>query len=300
MEGNILLIGGTGTLGRAFLNNLANNKNCEITVLSRDEQKHHNLSPQFKNVKFIVGDIRDVDSIESVFFNKEIVIHTAAMKHINICEKYPMESVKTNIIGSHNVAKLCVKYSVDHCIFSSTDKAVDPVSVYGYSKAIAESIFLELNSKVRTNFSVYRWGNILFSNGSFLYKFIEKIVNKEPVPITDLRMTRFFLKIEDAVNFVNFSYRDKSIFPKIIPDLRSAKIVDIAIALGDILDTEVSFEVVGLRCNEKLHENLVSQHINNNLEYVDSNTAPRLSREEIVSLIKNEVLEYAKKLSNNW
>ena len=145
MEGNILLIGGTGTLGKAFLYDLKKRDKCKITVLSRDEQKHHTLSSEFSDVEFVVGDIRDRDSIEHCFFNKDIVIHTAAMKHIDICEKNPIESVKTNIIGSDNVAKFCVKYGIKYCLLSSTDKAVDPISVYGYSKAIAESIFFQLN-----------------------------------------------------------------------------------------------------------------------------------------------------------
>ena len=132
-----------------------------------------------------------------------------------------------------------------------------------------------------------------------LYKFIDKIVNNEAVPITDLRMTRFFLKIEEAIRFVNFSYQYKSIYPKIIPNLRAAKITDMAIAIGDILNKEVEFKVIGLRCNEKLHETLVTQHENSGFDHVDSNSAPRLSREEIVSLIKDEVVQYAKKITDS-
>lgn len=301
MEGRILIVGGTGTLGSAFLHDLAKDPTkSEITILSRDEQKHHKLLGNgYKNVRFAIGDIRDIDSLNDHFYNQDIVIHTAAMKHINMCERFPMESVKTNIIGSWNVATLCERHRIKHCIFSSTDKAVDPISVYGYSKAIAESIFLDANQNSFTNFSVYRWGNILFSNGSALYKFVEDIRMNRTVKLTDLRMTRFFLKIEDAVKFVKFSYKQRSVAPKIIPTLKSAKMVDIVKSIGIILGKNIDIEIIGLRCNEKIHECLMSRHEYNLTEFIDS--SHRLMEiDEIIPLIKNEVIEYEKKFFNNW
>lgn len=277
---NILILGGTGTLGTALIKKLYG-KN-RITVLSRNEHKHQEMKREYPQVKFVLGDIRDYESIESHFQNQEVIFHVAAFKMLDHLELNPLECIKTNIIGSQNVAKAAMYWGVPFVMFSSTDKAVSPINTYGFCKATSEKLFLHYNkSQSKTLFSVYRWGNVCASQGSAIPFFVNCLKNGLEVPITNREMTRFWIRIEDAVDFIVSSFmkdevRDNVQIPK---GMKSAKVLDIVHALSKLLNIKgYKTKIVGLRPGEKIHELL-------DINY-SSKTAPKYSEEELFNLLK--------------
>lgn len=243
----IIIFGGTGTFGKEILKQLScSAKFKEIIVISRDELKQAQLMGKYPNVKFLLGDIRDKKRIDNIFEDnnineKSIVIHAAALKRVDKCESNIEECIKTNIFGSQNVAEICKKYRIKKAIAISTDKAVKPINAYGASKLLLEKIFLD------NNFSICRYGNVAGSRGSL----IEKIKNNEKLYITSLEMTRFWIRIQDAVKFVLESLvkmKGNEIF---IPNLKSA-------SLKDILNfyNIKKYEIIGIQKGEKLHESI--------------------------------------------
>ena len=263
MEGNVLILGGTGTLGRELIRQL-DGKCMSITVLSRDEHKQQLMKRQYPNVRFVLGDIRDLSSIEDHFREKDVVFHVAALKHIDHLEENPIESMKTNVLGTINVAKAAINAEVRYCVFSSTDKAVDPINTYGYCKALSEKILLQMNyDQSITRFSIFRWGNVLNSQGSVIPYFIDLLRKGDPIPITSKEMTRFWIRIEDAVEFMINTFRSGETKTKVMvhPEMRASKLTDVISVLGEMTDNHSqNFKMIGLRKGEKLHEALRSQH----------------------------------------
>jgi UDP-N-acetylglucosamine 4,6-dehydratase len=294
----ILICGGTGTLGKAFLNAIYNLNLFDITVLSRDEHKQQSMKRSFPNVKFVIGDIRDRSSIERHFIGKRYVFHFAALKHIDVCEENPIESVKTNVYGSINIAECCLDHGVERCVFSSTDKAVDPISVYGYSKAIVEHTYLNFNRLRATSFVVYRWPNVTASNGSFIGLAVSLIQKGAVVPITSRDMTRFWIKIETAIEFVLNTFREvKHPQEVMVPGfVKSAKIVDVIDCIAEILEQPYRTTVVGIRGVEKMAEALFSQHSEYHVASDFENT--RFTRDELISFLRPIVL--AEKARTTW
>jgi UDP-N-acetylglucosamine 4,6-dehydratase len=280
---NILIIGGTGTLGVSLIKHLIKKDNdLRITVLSRDEQKHYALKKTFSNVKFILGDIRDKSSISKHFRNIDAVFHVAALKHIDILEYNPIESVKTNILGTINVCESCLENNVKYMMFSTTDKAVDPCNVYGHCKAISEKIILNYNKEFRTAFTVFRWGNIINSNGSALPHFIDNIKKGVTIDLTHKDMSRFFLTIESAIEFVLRNYRYVNHEAYIHPDMKAAKILNIIKIIHEMLGKELDYRIVGLRPGEKIDECMYSKYSG---KFMDSKTCPQYTDEELKQLI---------------
>lgn len=295
----IIVFGGTGTLGRAFLKSITDSElaSYEIVVVSRDEHKQQELKRQYPWVTFRIGDIRDRASIEPffVYTNVKYVFHFAALKHIDVCEYNPMESIRTNVLGSNNIAELCIKYSVKRCVFSSTDKAVDPISVYGYSKAMVENMFLNYNQNqtMMTRFIVYRWPNVTASNGSFISFAIDKMIMGESIPLTDPGMSRFWIKIESALEFVlsTFQY-DQGSKVLIPPFVKSALVTEILDAISEILGIDYKTHVVGIRGIEKMSECLISKH---SVEHVDSAMErTRFSKAELIDFFSPIVVNILK------
>lgn len=282
---SILIIGGTGTLGVALLNRLHSIGlgNLSIKVLSRDEQKQYRLKKQFPNVDFVLGDIKDIHSLAPHFKGIDHVFHFAALKHIDILESFPEECIKTNIGGTLNSISCARASAVKDFVFSSTDKAVDPINVYGYCKAISEKLVLNANKYPSTNFTVFRWGNIINSNGSALPFFIDKIKKGEEVPLTHANMSRFFITIENAVDFMISKFEEKSKEPMVHPDMKAAKIIDVIKLIANMLDKPYSIKIVGLRPGEKISECLYSKHSG---KYVDSETCPQYTEQELIELIR--------------
>ncbi len=261
---NIIILGGTGTLGQALARDLIKDPENVLTILSRDELKQKEMKQAFgnpKNLHFMIGDIRDKDKMITALNSKDAVFHVAALKHIDVIEENPEESVKTNILGTMNVADAAVYNRVKFVAFSSTDKAVDPVNVYGMSKGISEKILLRRNEiQPHTLFNVYRWGNVASSRGSVIPTFARTIRDEGKAYITDMKMTRFWIRIEDAVDFMLSTYQDRSLYVR-IPPIKAASVTKVIQTVANIVGRpDVQLMNVGMRRGEKLHEALTSAH----------------------------------------
>lgn len=284
-----LVIGGTGSLGTELLRQLSDH---EVTSLSRDEQKQQAMKKIFPSVKFVLGDVRDKDSLSRHFIGKDVVFHVAALKHVDHIEENPIESVKTNILGSINVAEMAINHQVPNCIFSSTDKAVDAINVYGNCKAIAEKIFFDYNStQDTTKFAVYRWGNVAASNGSAIPYFIDCLRSGRPVPVTDTKMTRFWITIQEAVKFMLGSYTDKLTQSMVMipPLMKSAKVTDVIHCLADLLNVDCyDIKPIGIRRGEKMHECLSSMHSE---MHISSDNWVEYSKDELRQFLRPLVIK---------
>ena len=261
---NILITGGTGSFGNEFVYHLLKNYKCnKIIIFSRDELKQHDMKiklSRFKNLRFLIGDIRDLDRLKFAFRDVDYVVHAAALKQVPIAEYNPLEFIKTNIMGSSNIVTAALDNKVKKVIALSTDKAVNPMNLYGATKLCAEKIFIDANAitgKNSTKFSIVRYGNVLNSRGSVIPLILKvKSENKKEVPLTDERMTRFFISLSEAVKFVvrSFNLMDKGeIF---VPKMHSVFIKD----LIKSIHPTCKFKIIGIRPGEKIDELLISEN----------------------------------------
>jgi UDP-N-acetylglucosamine 4,6-dehydratase len=249
---NVLISGGTGSLGNALVELIAKTYTPnKVIIFSRCEYKQYLMAQKydFPWLRFFLGDVRDKDRIAEAVNGVDYVIHAAALKQIPATEYNPTEAVKTNITGSLNVIEACKQKDVKRAVLISTDKAVHPVNLYGATKLTAEKLFLAANSFNKTKFSFVRYGNVLNSRGSVIEKFLKlKEEGIHEFPITDERMTRFWITLEDAAQLVLNALKTKE--PKIIPRLPSMRMIDVARAI----DPDCTFKVIGIRPGEKIHE----------------------------------------------
>ena len=258
----VLITGGAGSLGSCLCAKLKK-FGANVVVYSRDEGKHASLKNQLNDINTVIGDIRDFDKLNETFsfYNPDFVIHAAALKRIDDMEFFPDECVKTNINGSQNVARAALHNNVEKCILISTDKACEPVNVYGSSKFIAERIFTNFdfhNKNSSTIFSSVRYGNVIASRGSFIPLFIDKIKNNETLSVTSEQMTRFLFTLDDASETVLLSL-DNSIGGEVfVPQINSYTLPFCISALEKILNKKCITEISGLRPGEKLHEDMLS------------------------------------------
>lgn len=276
---NLLITGGTGTLGRALLDKAIQSKKFStISIFSRDENKQHEMKKYYPDINFIIGDVRDSSSIDNV----TDVFHCAALKHVDLGERWPAEFQKTNVIGTINTLN---RTNPTNFCFFSTDKAVLPINAYGYTKALAEKMLLTYRGD--TNINIYRWGNIVGSRGSAIPNFVGCVLKGDQIPITDKRMTRFWLTINDAANYVFDTFEGiHEEQPLICPKIKSAPIMDIIDAIGYITGLPISVKEVGIRPGEKLHECLRSGH-----DFcVRSDNCAKYSMDELIELIRPTVL----------
>ena len=259
-KSNILITGGTGSFGHAFVPMTLKKYNPKrIVIFSRDEMKQWEMSKLFKNdsrVRFLIGDVRDRNRLYRALDGIDYVVHAAATKIVPTAEYDPFECVKTNVIGAMNVIEACINKKVKKIVCLSTDKASIPVSLYGATKLTSDRLFIAANSSYAgghdTNFSVVRYGNVMGSRGSVIPFFLS-CVNNGVLPITDLRMTRFMITLGTAVNLVWHAFDDMvggEIYVKKIP---SMKVVDIAKSISK----EAKLDVIGIRPGEKLHEQMI-------------------------------------------
>ena len=261
----IMILGGTGALGQTLTKRyLEGNK---IVIFSRDEHKQVNLSRKFPSVIFQIGDVKDKESLLQAVneYKPNIVINTAALKHVPICEDNPYESVKTNIIGHKNLID-CIavcNHQIETLMFISTDKACSPINVYGMCKAISERLYIDFaNKQSDIKVCLCRYGNVLESTGSVIPFFKELLENgATELPITHKDMTRFLLTLDDAVNLIEWSYYTYDSHGKIvIPMIKALKITDIAKSLGRSYGHEdIKLNYIGIRPGEKLHEAMISE-----------------------------------------
>ncbi len=254
----ILLTGGTGSFGKAFVRYILKKypKIKKVLIFSRDEQKQHAMASEFSPkeypIKYLLGDVRDKERMMQVTQGIDIVIHSAAMKHVPASEQNPMESVKTNILGSQNVIDASLANGIKQVVALSTDKAASPINVYGASKLLLEKLFIFADSEKMENdikFSVVRYGNIFGSKGSVVPFFLKK---KEDgfLPITDEKMTRFSITLQESIDLVIYALQNGWGGEVVVPIAPSYKISDVAKAVAP----EVEHRVIGIRKGEKLHE----------------------------------------------
>lgn len=261
-----LLIGGTGSLGKALIPAiLEQDHRAHIAVLSREEIKQVNIKKQYPGIECIIGDIKDIDSLRPHIQRFDAVFNLAALKHVDICELNPKECYKTNLIGAANVVDLCeLADNVRYCVLSSTDKAVLPINMYGSCKKSAEIYYRHMNDvgDGDTLYNVFRWGNVVGSRGSVVHAFAKTLKEEAKVYVTDERMSRFWIDIRDVAKFMlgNFK-RPPQGTDAHIPPLKSARVVDLAEAVADVLDIqEYEVKYTGIRPGEKIHECLYTSH----------------------------------------
>ena len=254
----ILITGGTGTFGQEFVQHLLSKKQFKkIIIFSRDEQKHYLMNLRFKNnplLRFFIGDIRDISRLEIATRDVDCIVHAAAMKHVPIAEYNPIECIKTNIYGMENLINVSLKNNISKVLCLSTDKAVNPINLYGATKLSADKLAIAANNLsggLKTSFSVVRYGNIIGSKGSIIPYFRELIgQGLKELPITDERMTRFWLTILDGVKFVNFALDNMQGGEIFFPKIPSLKIKDLISAIK----SDVKLKKIGIRPGEKIHE----------------------------------------------
>ena len=259
----ILIFGGAGALGKTLIKRYYDDNN--IVVFSRDEHKHYHLLKEYPNLKSIIGDIKDKDSINNALLKEKpnVVINAAALKHVPVCEDNPYESVKTNIIGHQNVIECVSLYDIETLIFVSTDKACKPINVYGMCKAISEQLYISFAKQQQvTKVVMVRYGNVLESTGSVIPYFKSLLENgSDFLPITHSDMTRFLLTLDEAVDLIDWSYHHKNSHGKIaVPKVKSMRVVNIAKSLIKYYGKtdKVSLKNIGIRSGEKLHEEMIS------------------------------------------
>ena len=262
LEGSsILITGGTGSFGKAFLKQVLETRNPErVVIFSRDELKQYDMRQIWGDdprVRFFIGDIRDRDRLRMAMHGVEYVVHAAALKQVDTAEYNPMEYVKTNILGSENVIQASLEAGVKKVVALSTDKASSPVNLYGATKLTADKLFISSNHYAMaggTRFSVVRYGNVMGSRGSVIPFFRSIAAEGKPLPITDLRMTRFWITLPQAVEFVMSSFNDMNGGELYVPRIPSMKVTDLAeaVAPGNEL-VEIC-----IRPGEKLHEEMIS------------------------------------------
>ena len=258
---SILITGGTGSLGKALVRFLLQETNARrIAVYSRDELKQHHMKSEFENdprIRWFLGDVRDIERLKRALHGVDFVIHAAALKQVETGEYNPMEFIKTNVLGSQNVIDASIEAGVKKVVALSTDKASSPINLYGATKLTADKLFVAANNysfAYGTTFAVVRYGNVMGSRGSVIPYFKQLAKAGKPLPITDLRMTRFWIGIDEAVKFVTDSICLMSGGELYVPKIPSMKIVDLAHAVSP------GHELVeiGMRPGEKLHEEMIS------------------------------------------
>jgi len=259
----LMITGGTGSFGNAVLKHFLNADIGEIRIFSRDEKKQEDMRIQYKNNKlnFIIGDIRDFDSISSAMRGVDFLFQAAALKQVPSCEFYPMQAIRTNIVGSENVLEAAARNNVKKVIVLSTDKAVYPINTMGMTKALMEKLAVSKarDSRVKANNGVIcatRYGNVMASRGSIIPLFINQIKDGKPMTITNPEMTRFMMSLDDSVNLVLFAFKNAEPGDLFVQKSPAATIGTLAIALKEIFNADNEIQIIGARHGEKMYESL--------------------------------------------
>lgn len=259
----LLITGGTGSFGNAVLNHFVNSDLKEIRIFSRDEKKQEDIRIVFKNKKinFFIGDIRDFESINNAMTGVDFVFHAAALKQVPSCEFFPIQAIKTNILGAENVLEAAARNKVKKVIVLSTDKAVYPINTMGMSKAIMEKLAISKSRdpRVQANGGVIcatRYGNVMCSRGSIIPLFIKQIKEGSPLTITNSNMTRFMMSLEDSVELVLFAFHNAKPGDIFVQKSPAATIETLAIALKELFNATNEIHIIGARHGEKMYESL--------------------------------------------
>ena len=259
----LLITGGTGSFGNAVLNHFVNSDLKEIRIFSRDEKKQEDMRIVFNNKKinFFIGDVRDFESINNAMNGVDYVFHAAALKQVPSCEFFPMQAIKTNILGAENVLEAAARNNVKKVIVLSTDKAVYPINTMGMSKAIMEKLAISKSRdpRVKANGGIIcatRYGNVMCSRGSIIPLFIKQIKEGKPLTITNSNMTRFMMSLEDSVELVLFAFHNAKPGDIFVQKSPSATIETLAIALKELFNADNEIQIIGARHGEKMYESL--------------------------------------------
>ncbi|MGN7396870.1 polysaccharide biosynthesis protein [Peribacillus frigoritolerans] len=266
----ILITGGTGSFGNAVMKRFLDTDIKEIRIFSRDEKKQDDMRKQYKSnkLKFYLGDVRDLASVKNAMHGVDYIFHAAALKQVPSCEFFPLEAVKTNILGTDNVLTAAIDYGVKKVICLSTDKAAYPINAMGISKAMMEKVFVAKAKTVdpeRTLICGTRYGNVMASRGSVIPLFIEQIKSGQPLTITDPNMTRYLMSLEEAVELVIFAFQNAAAGDIMVQKAPASYIGDLAQAIKELFNADNEIKVIGTRHGEKLYETLLTRE-----EYVVS------------------------------
>lgn len=265
MKHKILITGGTGSFGNAFLKGaIQNNFYSEIRIFSRDEKKQDDLRKKLnsENVKFYIGDVRDKESVSKVVKGVDYIFHAAALKQVPSCEFFPIEAVKTNILGTNNVLSAAEEFGVKRAVVLSTDKAAYPINAMGMTKALMEKTMMAAARNLDPEKSIFcgtRYGNVMASRGSVIPLFIEQIKNNKPLTITNPQMTRFMMTLDDAVDLVQFAFENGNNGDLFIQKSPAATIQTLAEALISLYNSRSKIQNIGIRHGEKIYETLVTK-----------------------------------------
>jgi UDP-glucose 4-epimerase len=260
----ILITGGTGSFGNAVLKKFLKSNIKEIRVFSRDEKKQEDMRINYNNnkLKFYIGDVRDYKSINQAMRGVDYVFHAGALKQVPSCEFYPMEAVQTNIIGAENVLEAAFNNNVSKVVMLSTDKAVYPINVMGLSKAMMEKLMVaksRLLDGSQQAFCATRYGNVMASRGSVIPLFISQILENKPITITDPKMTRFLMSLDDSIDLVEFAFTNANPGDIFVQKAPATTVENIALALQKIFNAQNEIKIIGTRHAEKLYETLLTR-----------------------------------------
>ncbi len=259
----LLITGGTGSFGHAVLNRFLQTEVAEIRIFSRDEKKQDDMRREYNNekLKFYLGDVRDINSVKNAIYEVDYIFHAAALKQVPSCEFFPMEAVKTNVIGADNVLTAAIEAGVKKVICLSTDKAAYPINAMGTSKAMMEKVLIAKSRTVspeKTLICGTRYGNVMYSRGSVIPLFVEQIKAGKPLTVTDPGMTRFIMSLEEAVELVAFAFKYAESGDIMVQKAPASTIGDLVQALKELFKVENEVKTIGIRHGEKMYETLLT------------------------------------------
>lgn len=260
----LLITGGTGSFGNAVLDRFLATDIGEIRIFSRDEKKQDDMRRQYQNdkIKYYIGDVRDIASVSNAMHNVDYLFHAAALKQVPSCEFFPLEAVKTNVLGTENVLTAAIEYGVKKCICLSTDKAAYPINAMGISKALMEKIIVAKSRAVapeKTTICVTRYGNVMASRGSVIPLFVQQIKSGQSMTVTDPNMTRYLMSLDEAVELVVYAFQYAATGDIIVQKSPACTIGDLAEAVRQLFDPKHEIKIIGTRHGEKISETLLTK-----------------------------------------
>ncbi|WP_397538306.1 polysaccharide biosynthesis protein [Rummeliibacillus pycnus] len=263
-EKTLLITGGTGSFGNAVMKRFLNTDIKEIRIFSRDEKKQGDIRKLYNNDKlqFYLGDVRDIASVKNAMHGVDYIFHAAALKQVPSCEFFPLEAVKTNVLGTDNVLTAAIEYEVEKIICLSTDKAAYPINAMGISKAMMEKVFVAKSKTAnpeKTLICGTRYGNVMASRGSVIPLFIDQIKSGQPMTVTDPDMTRFLMNLEEAVELVVFAFKHADAGDIMVQKSPASTIGDLALAIKELFNAENEIKIIGTRHGEKQYETLLTK-----------------------------------------
>ena len=264
-DSTLLITGGTGSFGHAVLDRFLDTNIKEIRIFSRDEKKQDDMRTEYNNnpkIKFYIGDVRDINSVKNAMHGVDYIFHAAALKQVPSCEFFPIEAVKTNVLGTDNVLNAAIEYGVKKVICLSTDKAAYPINAMGTSKAMMEKVVVARSRTVdphKTTICCTRYGNVMASRGSVIPRFIEQIKSGKPITITEPKMTRFIMSLEEAVELVVFAFEHAENGDIMVQKAPACTIEVLAQAVKDLFNPKAETRIIGIRHGEKMYETLLTK-----------------------------------------